>query len=528
MEYKLKASEHFTISKEGKSFNLDENVTKILYSDLVIARNNGKLIPGRYYRITDYITTTSQSDTKSAGHLFDIIVLALEPDVLSESACSCLRESDTYFSGAGSKLNAWGLKYCLDNDSNRFAWALPEVALEFVLNGTTYQREIRFDKIDEGTGQALYAWGRAINEGPTPEGYWTLSPYLVDGMPLYSHVGGVLTQVATLETAPETGKGVIYYMKDEWGNECPYDFKNIMFQPGANVTAGTVADVFYYTFSVATGTNDSEVTDHSLNGAYCFNNRIGPATTQGLQTLNSNVFRNTSNSTFCDSNTLERGCSGNTFGTDCQYNKLDKCSNNDFGEGCSYNKLGDGCNDNTFGTSCSNNTFGSDCTRNTFAYSCSYNTFGSNCFANIFDSNCTFNTFGNSFAHNFLGMYCNHNTFGIFCLDNTLNYYCSYNTFGSSCSSNTLGSSCSSNEFGVACSNITFAKGYTSGVIVEANCRYITLTSSSTTSSSSQLRNITIAQGVNNSTTPITISHDTVADTFQTIYKKTDSQIIEI
>jgi len=25
------------------------------------------------------------------------------------------------------------------------------------------------------------------------------------------------------------GKGVIYYMKDEWNNECPYDFKNIKF-----------------------------------------------------------------------------------------------------------------------------------------------------------------------------------------------------------------------------------------------------------------------------------------------------------
>ena len=26
------------------------------------------------------------------------------------------------------------------------------------------------------------------------------------------------------------GKGVIYYMKDEWNNECPYDFKNVQFK----------------------------------------------------------------------------------------------------------------------------------------------------------------------------------------------------------------------------------------------------------------------------------------------------------
>jgi hypothetical protein len=25
----------------------------------------------------------------------------------------------------------------------------------------------------------------------------------------------------------ENGEGVIYYMKDEFNNECPYDFKNI-------------------------------------------------------------------------------------------------------------------------------------------------------------------------------------------------------------------------------------------------------------------------------------------------------------
>lgn len=25
----------------------------------------------------------------------------------------------------------------------------------------------------------------------------------------------------------ENGKGVIYWLKDDWGNECPYDFKQI-------------------------------------------------------------------------------------------------------------------------------------------------------------------------------------------------------------------------------------------------------------------------------------------------------------
>lgn len=54
--------------------------------------------------------------------------------------------------------------------------------------------------------------------------------------------------------------------------------------------------------------------------------------------------------------------------------------------------------------------------------------------------------------------------------------------------------------------------------IVENGNQYITVTSTKTTSSSNILRNFTISQGVNNTTTTKTISHDTVKDTYQTIY----------
>lgn len=51
--------------------------------------------------------------------------------------------------------------------------------------------------------------------------------------------------------------------------------------------------------------------------------------------------------------------------------------------------------------------------------------------------------------------------------------------------------------------------------------KYITITSTKTTSSSNILRNFKISQGVNNGTSASsrkTISHNTVNDTFQTIY----------
>ena len=73
------------------------------------------------YRITDYTCTTTTAGTKSAGHVFDIIVTADSESVLNEDARAIQHDGDEYF--ANSDLNAWKLWYCLDNDTTRFAWA---------------------------------------------------------------------------------------------------------------------------------------------------------------------------------------------------------------------------------------------------------------------------------------------------------------------------------------------------------------------------------------------------------------------
>lgn len=130
-----------------------DEVLPVTWQDLKELRDNGDLRPGQWYRITDYMTTTSQLDTRSAGHQFDILVMADDNGVLSETALAIQHttEENDYFHYA--RLEGWKLKYCLDNDTARFAWA-----------------------------------------------------------------------------DPTNGKGVIYEMEDEWGNRCPYDFKNIQFK----------------------------------------------------------------------------------------------------------------------------------------------------------------------------------------------------------------------------------------------------------------------------------------------------------
>ena len=85
------------------------DITEITCSDLVNLINNSNLIPGMKYRITNYNCTTTQTDTRSAGHQFDIIVEALDEKTLSENASAIQHAGDTYF--ADSDLKSWELKY---------------------------------------------------------------------------------------------------------------------------------------------------------------------------------------------------------------------------------------------------------------------------------------------------------------------------------------------------------------------------------------------------------------------------------
>ena len=501
-------------------------MVSITYSELKSLKVSSRLKAGQFYRITDYVTTTTQEDTQSAGHAFDVIVIATDVDTLNENAKTIKHEGDTYF--ADSNLDAWEIKYDLDNDTTKYTWA------------------------DE-----------------------------------------------------TNGKGVIYYMKDEWNNECSYDFKNIQFNVGAKQQSGTKADVFYFTFSVATGENDATVTDYSLNGAYCYGNKMGLYISSNKKySLNINVFRNTSatsicqNNTFgniCTHNTFGNGCNSNTFGNNCQSNTFgDSCNGNTFGNNCQSNTFGDSCYGNTFGDTSMSNTFGNGCDSNTFIVGCGSNTFGSGCNNNLFGNNCTNNTFRGGCNSNMLGGKCNSNAFGdacygnLFgnrCQSNTFGDGCENNSFGNSCADNIFGNNCDSNLFGNSCDGNTFAAGCDSNTFgdnthnnslghhssnntfgnncdnntFENNCKdntfgnsvryikfkkdymynniiengntFITVTSSQTTSESVVLQNFTIAQGVNNGSSEagrLTISNDRINNDFRVTYQDSNSTTVNV
>ena len=347
----------------------------LTYEELVELRAAGHLTQGQTYRITDYVTTTVAAGTRSAGHPFDVIVVALGNTILSEEAWAIQHDGDTYFQN--SKLQAWRLKYCLDNDATRFAWA-----------------------------------------------------------------------------DSENGKGVIYWMKDEFGNECPYDFKNIMFAR-YKITAikGTATDlvnqylgfsdiqnssmvypsgatlsttaVYRYTFDYLSGTTskDTSIYQMSQSAIRVHDNEIKTYFVDKKQQLNNITIGGTS---FSD-------CYGNVYETQ---NRNWAIAANTYG--------------NHVGTNGFNNSVGQSFQYNTVGYSFQYNSVG-----NWFN----YNTVGNGFGSNSVGQYFQYNTVGQSFHDNTVGNDFRYNSVGNDFYSNTVGNSFYYNTVGNSCSSNTIADG---------------------------------------------------------------------
>lgn len=123
-------TEQFDVSLDIKT----EHLIKVTYNELVDLRDTSSLEPGVFYRITDYEFTSTDPEVINAGHRFDIIVLALSEDTLSEDARAIQHdftdeekqiyseEEQHYFDN--SNLAAWKLKYTLDGNNDKFLWGV--------------------------------------------------------------------------------------------------------------------------------------------------------------------------------------------------------------------------------------------------------------------------------------------------------------------------------------------------------------------------------------------------------------------
>ena len=171
-------------------------IIEITYADLKTLRDNSQLVKGQMYRITDYVTTTSQLYTNSAGHPFDILVQAISTNKLNNIAKAIAHAGNTYYDNRD--LSLWELRYDLNNDTTKYDWA-----------------------------------------------------------------------------NTSNGKGVIYYLKDEYNNECEYDHTNIRYKGSSlydytNFPEGSIdSNSYYYTF-------DDANSDYTTTGKV-YNNKINCA-----------------------------------------------------------------------------------------------------------------------------------------------------------------------------------------------------------------------------------------------------------
>ena len=425
------------------------SLESITYDGLKTLRDKGKLVPSRYYRITDFVTTVAtDGNAQSAGHPFDLIVLAITPNVLQEKCYAIQHEGDEYFKNC--KLTSWEVWYCLDNDTTKYAWA-----------DTTNGKGVIYRMIDEWQNDCPYDFKNVqfkryytsgLGNGEIAQGYFAIDNNInifpegaVDtSNPLYCYTFTRLNGI-------ESGYGV------------------------GRVTQGDVLDESIQTLGFSSDTYtrcQNNVLGHMKSASHILTNNVfltistynEEVGSYYLPSYGNKIGLNCSNNTFGSDVyglTFGDGCSDNIIGDDCYYNTFgDRCSSNTFGNSCYNNTFGNSCYSNKFGNNCHNNSFGNDCSNNSFGNSCYYNSFGDDCYGNTFGIGCTNNTFGNSFSSNKFGVDCVSNSFENSCDSNTFGNSCYNNSFGNTCHDNSFGDYCSNNSFGNDCNTNTFGYNF--------------------------------------------------------------------
>ena len=301
-----------TNEKLEKAASSTNSIIEITWSDLKAKKDAGELTPSQFYRIIDYQCTTTESNTRSAGHQFDIIVLALSKNTLSEQAYAALHSGDTYF--ANNDLSAWKLWYCLDNDTNRFAWA-----------DSANGKGVIYKMIDEFNNDVPYDFKNIQFKHP-------------NNTSIYSH----------------------YY----------YTFASANVENNTDYSLSISNNVYLNKILPYINSSKQSINRNLFIGDNCYGNTFGVNCFNNsfLDKCYFNTFGNS-----CWENTLWKACYRNNFGDYCSMNRFgSNCQNNTFGIYFVSNNLKDNYENNIFGNYCTNNTIGNSCSYNTFGNNCQY------------------------------------------------------------------------------------------------------------------------------------------------------------
>ena len=423
----------------------DKTLDKVIpttYAELLAMVDGGTLVAGQQYRITDFVTTVANdAEARSAGHTFDLIVVADDEKTLNAAARAIAHDGDTYFANAD--LSKWQVWYDIHNDTTRYQWA-----------DATSGKGVIYRLIDEWQNDCPYDFKNVqfkrykVTHDDDHDNLSSLDGY-------YLGTGGENYGLTT-----DTSDYVWCYTFDSIDGDVSviaagsdalsYAYKRRMFN---NVIAPYA--------SIMTIDGDTYVVRCLNNITLCtqLNSEQSQYSLPNTCSIGGQVF----NIGIVDAIAI-------TIGYDTQNIIAGQCFEmNDLGAGGAVMTFGDYCYSNTFGNGCYSNTFGDSCRYNTFGNSCYSNTFGNGCDSNTFGNSCYYNTFGNS---------------------------CYSNTFGNECYSNTLGNNCRYNTFGTRTASVKTTKDYMRYISVESGVQYVNITCSATTSDSAYAQNAVVHSGV--------------------------------
>lgn len=224
------------------------DIINITYAELKQLRDSSGLTPNQEYRITDYETLVNPyrlgmggsiiqiaEGVSASTHLFDIIVRAMSESVLDVNARAEHHNGDTYFEN--SDLSKWSLKYTIDNDTFVHQWALDLYDISLTSDGETNNLTVF---ILSKKNDLYYYAGKV--DGGDYIGFCSNDRVLTTQSQLYS-VDLEPLQATINSVTHRSGKGVIYNMIDEYNNNCPYDFKNILFKRTKCIFSATTKDL---------------------------------------------------------------------------------------------------------------------------------------------------------------------------------------------------------------------------------------------------------------------------------------------
>ncbi len=344
-----------------------EALHSVTYAELVTLRNGKKLVPGHYYRITNFVTTVANDpEARSAGHPFDIIVLATAADTLSEEARAIVNERNAaYFATAN--LDAWKVCYCLDNDTTRFQWADEA-------NG----RGVIYRLIDEWQNNCPYDFKNIQFKRYRASATGALTD-AINGR-YYAFRSGMMG--VEIEDVDDFMWAYTFTLIDDSGQWRDYSVMKDALNAATDWGYFKQFGIGRCEYNLIRNSYAAVTVDEKCHRALMLNNIVLLAEFDGSG-LPSEMQLNI----FGDGNynmTLKDAPEQNHFGNKCYGNIV----------GAYGNTFGNGCSSITFGNGCSSNTFGNDCWGNTFGNYCGSNSFGNYCGSNSFGNNVRYNALG--------------------------------------------------------------------------------------------------------------------------------------